>query len=141
MQRLNKLLKDQYFWYTAVSFLLTVLAAFAPQISSLFPQALHIDPQAAFYVAAYRLFLPIAATFASWRFGVRGGLLTCLALSPVVLAGAFINSKFPNIFLDLGDIAVGIGLSWMVGRRGEMNEKLIKTSRELEQQYCYAIRR
>jgi PAS domain S-box-containing protein len=134
MQRLKRLLKDQYFWYSSISIIIAALASFAPQITVSFPAPFHIEPQTVFYTAVYRLFLPIAAIFAAWKSGVRGGLIVCFILSPVVLAGVFINSQFPNILLDFTDIVVGVVLSWMVGRRGEMNEKLIKTTGELEEQ-------
>ena len=55
-------------------------------------------------------------------------------IGPVILSSVFINSRLPNAWIDFGDVALGILLSWMVGKQGEMKQRLEETFAELRQQ-------
>ena len=107
--------------------------SYTPQLSTLMQFPIQTW-QVAYYVAAYRLLFPISALIAAWRFGVKGGLVVCLVTGPVILSSVFINSQFPNAWIDLGDIALGVLLSWIVGRQGEMKQLLEETTAELRRQ-------
>lgn len=130
--RVKKLLKEQYFWYTAITTILAVLLAYAPQITSGFSAPFHTEPQTAFYMAGYRVLLPLAVIFAAWRFGAKVGLYLCLVIGATVLVSVFINSKFPNIIIDFLDIAIAIWLGWIVGRQGGLKQRLEITAAELK---------
>jgi PAS domain S-box-containing protein len=130
--RLRKLIKDQYFWYAAVGALISCIFAYAPQITAGFPAPLHTDPMTAYYMAGYRLFLPLAVIFASWRWGSRVGWYLCLVVGGAIVISVFINSKFPNIIIDFLDIAFAVLLGWMVGRQGEFKKRLEATTDELK---------
>jgi PAS domain S-box-containing protein len=132
--RLGKLLKSPYFWCAAVAAALAAIFSFAPQLTELFGFSIQKDWQVAYYTAAYRLLFPIAILFAAWRFGVKGGLFVCLITAPVIVSSVVVNSRLPNAWLDVGDIAVGIVLSWLVGKRGEMKQRLEENTVELKRQ-------
>jgi PAS domain S-box-containing protein len=128
----SKILKDQYFWYTTMAAILACLFAYAPQITANWPALLHTEPQTAYYVAGYRVFLPLAVIFAAWRFGIQGGLFVNVITGVVIITSVFINSKFPNIIIDFADIGLGFVLSWMIGRQGELKSRLEETTMELK---------
>ena len=134
ISRLKILLKNQYFWYAAVTTVLASIFAFAPQLTALLPAPLHTEPQTAYYVAGYRVLFPLAVLLSAWRFRVRGGLIVCVLVGPVIIASFIINSKFPNAFIDLADIGIGIILSVLVGKQGETKQRLEETTAELKAQ-------
>jgi PAS domain S-box-containing protein len=130
--RLRKLIKDQYFWYTTIAAIISCIFAYAPQITAGFPAPLHTDPMTAYYMAGYRLFLPLAVIFASWRWGSRVGWYLCLVVGGAIIISVFINSKFPNIIIDFLDITLAVVLGWMVGRQSEFKKRLEATTAELK---------
>ena len=75
---------------------------------------------------------PLVGMLAAWRFGTKGGFIVCFFTGVVILSGVFINSRFPNLILDIGDIALGTVLCWLVGRQGELKLRLMETATELE---------
>ena len=129
--RFKQLTKDQYFWYSAITAVLAVLFAYAPQITAALPSPLHTEPQTAYYMAGYRLLLPLAVIFASWRWGAKVGWFLCLVVGAAILISVFINSKFPIIMIDFLDIVLAVVLGWMVGRQGEFKQQLEVTTAEL----------
>jgi hypothetical protein len=133
-ERLKKLLKDQYFWYTVISAILAGLFAYAPQLTASLSPPFHTELQTPYYMAGYRVFLPIAVLFASWRFGVKGGLIVCFLSSAVILSSFIVNFGFPKWVIDIADIALGFILSWLIGRQGEVSKRLQKTTSELKEQ-------
>jgi PAS domain S-box-containing protein len=137
--KLTKLLKDQYFWYASVAIIVAWVCSYAPQISASLSTPWHIEPGAAYYIAGYRLMFPVAVIFAAWRYRIKGGMIVCALVIPVMISSVFINSKFPGIFIDFGDIALGVILTWMVGRQGEYKQKLEITAAELKAQSSVLI--
>lgn len=134
MMRLGKLLKTPYFWFAAITASLAGIFSYAPQLTTLIQYPIQTDWQIAFYTAAYRLLFPVSVLVAAWRFRVRGGLVVCLLIGSVILSSVFVNSQFPNAWIDLGDIILGIVLSWVVGKQGEMKQRLEDTAAELKRQ-------
>lgn len=138
MMRLEKLMRTRYFWYVAVLAFLAGIFAYAPQLTKLIHFPIQTDWEAAYYLAAYRLLFPLSVLIAAWRLGVKGGLVVCLVIGTVILSSALVNSRFPNAWIDLGDIALSTLLSWLVGKQGEMKKHLEETAAELgkaEEQY------
>jgi PAS domain S-box-containing protein len=129
-----KILKGRYFWFASVSAVLAGIFAFAPQISAFLPLPLHIDFPAAFYAAGYRLLFPLAVLFAGWRFRVKGGLIVCILVVPVIIASVTINSKLPNALIDVGDIILGFIFAVMIGKQGETKQQLEETTVKLTAQ-------
>jgi PAS domain S-box-containing protein len=129
---LKKVIKTQYFWYAAVSAIMAGLFAYAPQITAGLPAPFHTEPLTPYYLSGYRLLLPLAVLFAAWKFGIKGGLIVCFLVGPAILISVFINSKFPNILIDILDIALGLVLSWMVGTQSNTKRRLEETAGELE---------
>ncbi len=134
MTRLGQLLRIRYFWYVAALAFLAGVFSYSPQLTALAQFPIQVDWQAAYYMAAYRLMLPLSVLVSAWRFGVKGGLVVCFIIGPVILSSVFINSRLPNAWLDVGDIALSVLLSWMVGKQGEMKQRLEDTAAKLRQQ-------
>lgn len=130
----EKLLRDRYFWYVATAALIAGIFAYAPQLTELVNFSIQTDWQVDYYTAGYRLMFPLSVLIAAWRFGVKGGLVVCFIVGSVILSSVFINSQLPNAWLDIGDIAIGFLLSWLVGKQGEMKRRLEQTTAELGQQ-------
>jgi PAS domain S-box-containing protein len=126
------LLKNQYFWYVTAMALVACLCAYAPQIMAAFFDVVRTNNHTVFFTAGYRLLFPLAAIMAAWRFGVRGGLILCFSAGIIILSGVFINYRFPSLILDIGDIALGILLCWLVGRQGELKQRLVNVASDLE---------
>jgi PAS domain S-box-containing protein len=131
--KLKKSLNTRYFWYTAVLAFLAGIISYTPQFATLFGSPLHTD-WLPYYLAAYRLLFPLSVLIAAYRFGMKGGLAVCLVIGPVILSSIFVNSRFANALIDFGDIALSILLSWVVGKQGEMKQRLEETASELKQQ-------
>jgi PAS domain S-box-containing protein len=132
--KLTKLMKNQYFWYAAIAVILSALCAYAPQITAWWPPPLHITAGTSYIISGYRMFFPLAVIFASWKYGIKGGLVVCILVAPVILSSIFFNSKFPNFVIDFLDIALGAVLTWMVGKQGEYKQKLEETAAQLKAQ-------
>ena len=131
--RLGKLLRTQYFWYVVVMAFLAGILSYTPQLATLIGFHIHTD-WLAYYLAAYRLLFPLSVLIAAYRFGTKGGLVVCLVIGPVIISSDIVNSRFPNAWIDFGDIALSIMLSWLAGKQGEMKQRLEKTAAELKRQ-------
>ncbi|OGO30770.1 MAG: hypothetical protein A2Z29_03705 [Chloroflexi bacterium RBG_16_56_11] len=134
MMDIRNLLRTRYFWYVAIMAFLAGIFSYAPQFTSLMRFPIQTDWQIAYYLAAYRLLFPLSVLLAAWRFGVKGGLVVCLLIGPVIISSVLVNSRLPNAWIDFGDIAVGVLLSWLVGNQGEMKQRLEETAAELRHQ-------
>jgi PAS domain S-box-containing protein len=134
MTRLGKLVRDHYFWYIAAMAFLAGIFSYAPQLTGLIHFSIQTDWQGTYYLAVYRLLFLLSVLIAAWRFGVKGGLVVCLVIGSVILSSVFVNSRLPNAWTDFGDIALSILLSWLVGKQGEMKQRLEDTAAELRQQ-------
>jgi PAS domain S-box-containing protein len=108
--------------------------SYSPQLTTLIQFPIQTDWQIAYFLAAYRLLFPLSVLVAAWRFGVKGGLVVCLVIGPVILSSVLVNSRLPNAWIDFGVIALGILLSWLIGKQGEMKQRLEETAAELRQQ-------
>ncbi len=128
--RLGKLLRTQYFWYVAVMALLAGVCSYAPQLTTL----IRTDWQVDYYIAAYRLLFLLSVAIAAWRFGVKGGLVVCIVIGPVIFSSVLVNSRLPNAWIDFFAIALGIVFSLMVGKQGEMKQRLEETTAEISKQ-------
>ena len=132
--RLPKFMRTWYFWSALALALFAGLSSYAPQWTRLIQYSINMDWQTAYYVAAYRLSFPLSVLIAAWRFGVKGGLVVCLIVGPVILSSLFVNSRLPNAWLDIGDIALGFIFCWFVGKQGELKQSLVDTTAELMRQ-------
>jgi len=108
--------------------------AYAPQVAKLVHFPYTGDWQLACYLAAYRLLFLLSVAMAAWRFGVKGGLIVCLIVGPVILSVVVADLSTPSVWLDVAVVAIGIMFSWVVGKQGEMKQALEKTTEELIRQ-------
>jgi PAS domain S-box-containing protein len=103
------------------------------------PAAIQGGPQVAYYVSMYRLMLPISVLVAAWQFGVKGGLAVCFVIGPVIISSVLVNYRFPAAWVDFGDILLSFLLSFMVGKQGELKQRLEENAAELRQQSSILI--
>ena len=134
MDKLWQLLKNRYFWYITLTAFLAGISSYAPQLTGLINVPVNTDWQVAYYVAAYRLLLPISALIAAWRFGVKGGLIVCVITGTVILSSVLVNSRLPNAWIDVGDVILAILISWFAGKQGELTKRLEENATELQKQ-------
>ncbi len=130
---MRKLLRDPYLWFTIATAFLAAISSYVPQLSRLVHLSFQPNWQVAVFAAAHRFLLPISVLLAAWRFKVKVGVIVCLILGAIVLTGVFINSS-PNALIDIGDIVLGILLSWFVGKQSELKQQLEETAAELKLQ-------
>jgi PAS domain S-box-containing protein len=132
--KLRNIFSTWNFWCALIIGILAGLASYAPQLASLFQYHFNWDWQVDFYVAGYRLLLPLSVLIAAWKFGVKGGLIVCIIVGSVILSSVFVNSRLPYAWLDIGDIFVGVFLSLVVGKQGELKQRLENATAELTRQ-------
>jgi PAS domain S-box-containing protein len=132
--RTGKLITKRYFWYVVVMAFITCTLSYSPQLTTLFRLPAMTDWQIAYYSAAYRLLFPLTVIIAAWQFGVKGGLVVCLVVGPVIISSVLVNSKLPNGLIDFADVAIGFLLNWMVGVQGQLKRRLEATAVELQRQ-------
>jgi signal transduction histidine kinase len=126
---------DGFFWILVVVSLFWVFFLFAPQLSALF----HFSPFVSdifiqFSTPMYRVLFLAVVSFAAWRYGIKPGLAVCLFLGILMFLEAFWNNVRPNVWIDFVAVPAGILLLAIVGRQGEVQNRLKKTSLELERQ-------
>lgn len=128
------LLCDHYFWYIAILTIFIGIFSYAPDLTAF----IGLDPRPGweldYYVALYRVIFILSAAIAAWRFGIRGGIVTCIILTPIVISPFVFGLRAPNILLEIGLIFFGFAVSFIIGRQGNLQRLLTKTAEELRQQ-------
>ncbi len=135
-EKMAKLLRDRYFWYTFAFIVLsgillyTAEESFAGWLPSLG------EWHDTFMLFYYSLSLTGVA-IAAWRFGIKGGLATCLAIGLVLLPHVVLDvlSPFrPDLVIQLLFVAtIAIMLSWLLGSRKRAEEEKNKIELQLRQ--------
>ena len=125
-------MRDPYFWLVFVMALAAALFCYAPQSASL----LQLSPEAARVLnnvatPAYRLLFAVSAAGAAWRFGIRGGLVICAVVGPVLLLRVLDRAADPSAWIDVGLIALGVLFSAITGSQGQMQKTLRETTARL----------
>ena len=128
---LSRAFRSRSFRAVTIMSLFVTLLCYAPELFALFhfPAGQAIDP--IYYAAAYRLLFPMTAAIAGWRFGVKGGLLVCIGVGPVILSHVAAGFTAGPASIDLAVICVGFVFGCVVGRQGEVKRMLEDQAKEL----------
>ena len=76
----------------------------------------------------------MSAAIAAWRFGIPGGIATCILLAPIIFSPFIFGLRETNIWIDLGLIGFGTLVSLGIGKLGNIQRLLVKTTQELQRQ-------
>jgi signal transduction histidine kinase len=135
--KMAHVLRDRVFWYLVVlTGLISGLSFTAdlPTLGSLDPSS---DWELAYTNIMRILFLATVA-MATWRFGIRGGLISYLTILIIGLPYTIETTKDlwrPHFLLDVGIIAaIGAAFIWLIGREKEGRRLLEQNAEELRQQ-------
>lgn len=132
-----RILKDRIFWYiVALTGFIAGLAFSAnlPMLGSLDPS----NDWELTYTNVMRILFLGTVALATWRFGVRGGLLIYLTILMIGLPYTIETTKDvwrPHFLLDVSIvIATGAAFIWLIGRQKEGRRLLEQNAEELRQQ-------
>lgn len=129
------LFRSGIFWLSVVTSLLTVFFLFAYQLSGILNFSPYFsDIYLQLSKPAYRVLFLTTLAFTSWRYGIKSGLVVCVALGILISSQGLWNRATPFEWIDFVAVAVGLLLMAIVGRQGEIQHKLKETSLELEKQ-------
>jgi len=131
---MRRLPRDRFFWYMVILAAFTGIFAYAPEVITLSGIGPRENWELDYYIALYRFLFFISATIAAWRFGIKGGLVTCSILGLIILPLFVENIQQPNTWIDVGVVSAGILFSWLIGRQGEIKRLLEKSTEELQYQ-------
>ncbi|MCJ7769107.1 MAG: hypothetical protein MUO92_01330, partial [Dehalococcoidales bacterium] len=123
---MRRLLRDRFSWYLVIMVLFTGIFVYTPEIITRSGIAPRENWELDYYVALYRFLFLISVTIAAWRFGIKGGLVTCSTLGLIMLPFFIEKLQQPNTWIDTGVILAGSLLSWLIGRQGEIKRLLEK---------------
>jgi putative nucleotidyltransferase with HDIG domain len=130
----NRLFRSRYFWYVAVTALLSGVFSHTPQLAAFFHLSTYNNWDLTYHVSLFRLLFTVSVAIAAWQFGRRGGLIVCILFTPVILSLVITRIQIPNSWIDIGLLAIGFSFSLLIGKIGNMKRLLEKTCRELSQQ-------
>ena len=131
---MRRLLRDRFFWYVVILAAFTGIFAYAPEVITLSGIGPRENWELDYYVTLYRFLFLISVTLAAWRFGIKGGLVTCSILGLIILPLFVEKIQQPNTWIDIGVFSAGILFSWLIGRQGEIKRLLEKSTEELQHQ-------
>lgn len=128
----NQFVSKRYFWYIFALGILLCIFSYAPSILTLFGLGPRPDWELAYYVALYRVVFVLGATIASWRFGTTVGIITCTVFTLLIFSPLVFGLPVRNIWLEIGLFILGILVSLVFGRLGNMQKLLAENARELQ---------
>lgn len=132
--RITRLLHDSYFWYIVILAVFIAIFSYASEITTLFGLGTEPSWALAYYVAAYRSIFILSIAIAAWRFKTSGGIVTAILLALIIFSPLIFVSRELNIWLELGLVIVGVLVSLLIGRQGNMQRLLARNADELRQQ-------
>jgi len=121
---MKRLLKDRFFWYSVILAIFTGIFVYASDVVTLIGIAPRENWELEYYSVLYRFFFLVSIIVSAWRFGIKGGLVTCLTLGLIILPLFVEKIHQPNAWIDVGLIFAGILFSWLIGRQGEIKRLL-----------------
>lgn len=131
---MKRMLKDRFFWYSVILVVLTGIFAYASELVTLSGIAPRENWELEYYLTLHRLLFLVSVIVAAWRFGIKGGFVTCFTLGLIILPLFIEKIQQPNAWIDIGLFFAGILFSWMIGRQGEIKRLLEKSTEELQYQ-------
>ena len=117
--------RERYSWYVVALVVLVAFFTYADDITHPGGTAA-LESWPAYFTALQRFLFLVAIAIATWRFGVRAGLIIGAILGAITLS-PFLNRPWqPDAWLDVAVIAIGVLFSWLIGRQRRMEELLQK---------------
>ncbi len=132
--KITRLLRDRYFWYVVILTGFVAIFSYAPNLISFIGLESRPDWELAYYIALYRVTFQISVVIAAWKYGISGGIITSAILTPVILSPFLIGLHDHLVVVDVGVIALGMVVSLIIGRQGNLQRLLAKNAEELKQQ-------
>ncbi len=129
---MKRLLADRFLWYLVVIVVFIGAFAYASEIKALIGIPTQDNWELDYYTAFKRFLFIMSVGIASWRFGAKGGLVTCSVFGVIILPLIMTRLAEPSIWLDSGILLVGIMISILIGKQGDMKRLLEKNTRELK---------
>ncbi len=124
--------KDRYFWYIVTFLVLTGILVYTTETYMLnwlpAEEKWHLT-----YITLQNIVFLITVAIAAWRFGVKGGLVACLAIWLILLPHTLLEGVSPLRLDYLAELAligaVAVIFSWLIGTRKQA-EQVVRESEE-----------
>ena len=129
-----KILRDRYLWFLVALAVVIGALSYAADIITLMELGPHEQWELAFFEALHRFFYLLVAAIASWRFGLKGGLVACFILGQIILSPHLREMWQPAMWVEIGIIILGFVISWLISKYEKGRELLKRTIVELGQQ-------
>jgi signal transduction histidine kinase len=133
---MSKLWRDSFFWLAAMLMGIMSLLIYAQSITFL-DWLPNLEEWQLSYLAIERIIFLLLVILASWRYGMRGGVIAILIAGVIALPHAFqIIESFDQLDLLLELIiicTVGFTLSWLISTNEKRRAKLQESHNRLEQ--------
>jgi hypothetical protein len=127
-----RILKDRFFWYIVTLMGMIGGLAYAANLPTLGSLGPSVDWELT-YANVLRVMFLATVAMATWKFGVRGGLIAYLSIMLIALPFAIEDTKEvwrPHYLLELGIwAAIGGIFIWLIGRQ-KMGRRLLEQSAE-----------
>jgi HD-GYP domain-containing protein (c-di-GMP phosphodiesterase class II) len=131
---LTRILGDHFVWYITVFSVFLAIFSFAPFFIHLIGLTPAQGWETSYYIALYRVLFILCVMISSWRFGIWSGVAASLILSLVMFLPSILGLRTGSLLLDIAVLFLGFITSWVIGRQGDLQRLLFKTTVELRQQ-------
>ena len=132
--RMTQLYNERYVWYLLALGILLCIFSYAPSILASFGLGPRPDWELGYYIAFYRLVFVLGVTIAAWRFGIMAGVITCTVFTLLIFSPLLFGIPLQNIWIEMGLFILGVLVSLVFGRLGNMQRLLAENTRELQKQ-------
>jgi hypothetical protein len=134
LSHLNRFLGDHYLWYIVVFMAFLSIFSFIPFFAGIIGITLPNGWDSLYYMSLYRVIFLLLLAIIAWRFGTGKGLTASLFLAVIMLLPTLTGLRSEGTLLDIGVIFLGFIVCWIIGRQGNMQRLLFKTTFELKEQ-------
>ena len=134
LRYLTKFLGVNYLWYLIFFIIVLGLFVFSPYLGVLIGLKTLWGWSSLYYESVYRLVYQLCIAIIAWRFGVRNGIIACVVLIMVIYLPFVTGLHQGFLLIDVGLILLGMMISAVLGRQGDMARLLFKSTSELHQQ-------
>jgi hypothetical protein len=134
LRYLTKFLGVNYLWYLIFFIIVLGLFVFSPYLGSLIGLKTLWGWNSPYYESVYRFIYQVCIAIVAWRFGMRNGIIACAVLIAVIYLPFVTGLHHGFLLIDVGLILLGLVISAVLGRQGDMARQLFKSTSELQQQ-------
>ena len=134
LRYLTKFLGVNYLWYLIFFVIVLGLFVFSPYLGSLIGLKTLWGWNSLYYESVYRFVYQMCIAIIAWRFGMRKAIIACVVLIAVIYLPFVTGLHQGFLLIDVGLILLGLVISAVLGRQGDMARMLFKSTSELRQQ-------